>query len=63
MIRCKHCLKVYVTLMGCKRHMVAKHDYMWWDNNDVYLPSKDPACEHNYDMRGYCTKCSEDVLG
>lgn len=40
MLRCRVCLKVYVTPMGCKRHMVKKHGYVWWDNHEICRPEE-----------------------
>lgn len=34
---CPHCSRTYDSTW-IKRHLVAKHDYKWWDNWNVYLP-------------------------
>lgn len=37
-MRCSICNKFYATLMGCKRHMVAKHGYEWNTDKTISKP-------------------------
>lgn len=35
---CPNCQTRYNYRRACLNHMVKKHGYAWWDNNDVCIP-------------------------